>query len=154
MTSQPSSLSPGWIVLSIESGNKRREVFFAIPNLPGPRWLEPSIRRAATLLSLPQNWDHQGAPPIDHKTVQIALDSLSLFMCPNGSLPQWTPTQRAGVQLDWHENGVDLEIAFEPGEPAGYAVFSDLETPENEWDGPVEKHLDRLRGIFESRLTS
>jgi hypothetical protein len=74
-------------------------------------------------------------------------------MSPNASLPQWTPTDRSGVQLDWHENDIDLEIAFEPGEPGGYAVFGDRRNPTEEWDGPVEEHVADLRTLFRERLS-
>src|SRR5713101_2127322 len=115
--------NPGTIDLIVESGAEVRLARFAVPSVPGPQWLTPTILRAGKLLSLPHDWDRQGAPRIDSTTIQIAIDALNLIMSPNTSLPQWTPTQRSGVQLDWHENGVDLEIAFEPGESDGYAVF-------------------------------
>ena len=60
----------------------------------------------------------------------------------------------SGVQLDWHEKGVDLEIAFEPGDPAGYVVFSDRNHPGLEWDGPLGEHMDALERLFRERLVS
>jgi hypothetical protein len=112
----------------------------------------PTILSAGKLLSLPYDWNRQGAPPVDSMTVQAALDALSLVMSPNSSLPQLTPTERSGVQLDWHENGVDLEIAFDPGEPEGYAVCNDQVEPYHEWDGPVGEHLPELRALLHDRL--
>jgi len=82
------------------------------------------------------------------------MDILSVIMSHNSSLPQWTPTQQSGVQLDWHENGVDLEIAFEPGKGEGYAVFSDREHPDGEWDGPLGEHIAALRELLRERLAS
>jgi hypothetical protein len=148
------SEKPGTIVLVVESGAEMRLVRFAVPSMPGPRWLTPTILRAGRLLSLPHNWDLQGAPPIDSTSIQTALDALALFMIETSSLPQWTPTQRSGVQLDWHENGVDLEIAFDPGESDGYAVCSDRNQPSGSWDGPLSKHLAALRMLIQERLTS
>ena len=88
---------PGAIELDVESGGDRRRARFVVPSLPGPRWLKPSILHVGKLLSLPHNWDRQGAPPIDLSVIQTAMDSLSLFMSSDSSAPQWTPTQRSGV---------------------------------------------------------
>jgi hypothetical protein len=164
MKSQPSlagltptdvaSEEPRTIDLIVESGNQVRGVRFAVPSVPGPKWLTPTIRRAGKLLALPHNWDLHGASPIDSMTIQSAIDALSLFMIDNSSLPQLTPTQRSGVQLDWHEAGVDLEILFQPGEPEGYAVFSDQTHSSPDWDGPPRQHLEELSRLFRERLTS
>jgi hypothetical protein len=75
-----------------------------------------------------------------------------LFMDEHSSLPAWTPTRDGGVQLDWHENGVDLEIEFEPSLPDGYAVFADREGRVAEWDGWVSTNLGSLRKVFSERL--
>jgi hypothetical protein len=148
------SEKPGTIALIVESGAEVRLVRFVVPSVPGPQWLTPTILRAGKLLSLPHDWDLQGARPIDSTSIQIALDALTLVMNDNSSLPQWTPTQRSGVQLDWHENGVDLEIAFEPGESEGFAVCSDRNQPDGNWDGPLGEHLAVLRRLLQERLTS
>jgi len=143
----------GNIDLVVESGDERRCVRFAIPSLPGPRWLNQSILSLGKLLALANNWDREGAPPIDSTAIQTAIDALCSFMSDNSSLPQWTPTQRSGVQLEWHENGIDLEIAFEPGDVDGYAVFDDRNHPGTEWDGPVEGRTEELMEIFRHSLT-
>ena len=145
---------PGTINLEIESGDDVRLVRFAVPSVPGPQWLSPTILRAGRLLLLPHDWDRQGAPPIDSAAIQSAMDALTLIMSRNSSLPQWTPTQQSGVQLDWHENGVDLEIAFAPGESDGYAVVSDRNHPGGEWDGPLGEHIAALRELLRERLAS
>ena len=146
------SNTPGAIELVVESGNESRRVRFTVPSWPGPQWLMPTIRVASKLLSLPYDWNKQGAPPVDSMAIQAAIDALSLIMSPNSSLPQLTPTERSGVQLDWHENGVDLEIAFDPGDVEGQAVCSDQVQPELEWLGPVGEHLPELRKLLRGRL--
>ena len=40
-----------------------------------------------------------GLHPIDSTAIQTAMDALTQIMSHNSSLPQWTPTQRSGVQL-------------------------------------------------------
>jgi len=147
----PAGLTPSEVA-TVDSGEEWRGL--VVPSLPGPRWLKPTILRAEKLLSLPYNWDRQGAPPIDSSAIQAAIDALNLFMSNDSSAPQWTPTQRSGVQLDWHENGVDLEIAFEPDDLSGYAVFSDHNHPGLDWDGPLGEHMDALERLLRERLVS
>jgi hypothetical protein len=145
---------PAAVNLVVESGNEVRLVRFAVASLPRPQWLTPTILRAGRLLSLPHDWDRQGAPPIDSNTIQLAMGTLSLIMNPNSSLPEWTPTQQSGVQLDWHESGADLEIAFEPSKSEGYVVFNDRNNSAEAWDGPVGQHLAALRELLRKRLIS
>jgi hypothetical protein len=152
--SEVATETPGAIQLYVESGEESRGARFVVPNLPGPRWLNPTILRVGKLLSLPYNWDRQGAPPIDSSAIQTAMDALNLFMSIDSAAPQWTPTQKSGVQLDWHQNGIDLEIAFEPGDSAGYVVFNDRNQPGLEWDGPLGEHVNLLARLFRERLVS
>lgn len=142
---------PGTIELIVDSGNESRRVKFLVPSWPGPEWLRPTVLRAGKLLSLPYDWNREGGLPVESIAIQAAIDAMSLVMSSNSSLPQLTPTERSGVQLDWHENGVDLEIAFDPGEAEGQAVFNDLESS-NVWAGPVGKHLSDLRKLLQERL--
>ena len=56
------------------------------------------------LLALPDNWDSYGAPKIDPATVERArawLDGGNVVPCSDG-----------GVQLEWHSEGVDVEVTF------------------------------------------
>lgn len=82
-----------------------------------------------------------------------ALSLLLRIMDHHSCLPQWTPTVKGGIQLDWHERGVDLEIAFEPGEE-GWVVFDDHQDPEGGWDGRVADYETALRTLMRSRLTT
>lgn len=145
---------PEAIDLVVESGNEVRSVRFSVPGMSGRPWLSPTVLRAGRLLSLPYDWDRQGAPPVGCTIIQTAMNALSQIMSHNSSLPQWTPTQQSGVQLDWHENGVDLEIAFEPGASEGYAVFSDRNQPDADWDGPLGDHMVALHELLRERLAS
>src|SRR5712692_6050436 len=111
---------PGVIKLQItESGQVTRQIQFTVPHTPLPTWLKRDIECGGKLLLLPLGWNRQAAPPIDPGTIQSALDTLCLFMTESTAAPQWTPTQEGGVQLDWHERGIDLEIEFTPAYAEG-----------------------------------
>jgi hypothetical protein len=134
------------------SGRVIRRLEISIENAPPLPWLEPSIQAIANLLMLPTNWDFEGAPPVHVPTAQLALEGLLRFMDQTTVAPQWTPTRLGGLQVDWHQNGIDLEIAFDSEYPAGYAIFSDLRNAANDWEGPLMSNLGELRSIAENRL--
>jgi hypothetical protein len=71
-------------------------------------------------------------------------------MTEDAALPQWTPTDEGGVQLDWHEGGFDLEIEFGPAQPDGFVVFTDQRGRIAEWEGGVIENPDLLRRIVRS----
>jgi hypothetical protein len=134
-----------------QAGKLTREFRISIQSASVPNWLESSLKQIGRLMLLPGDWDLQGAPPVQLKAVQAAMDTLPLFMNGNAASPQWTPTPFGGVQLDWHENAVDVEITFE-ADSDGYAVFSDHRDRSAEWDGPLAENLERMRQIVHTRL--
>ena len=75
-----------------------------------PAWLVPTVEILCELLSLQENWDSYGAPPVASRNVQTALEVLSDIMRDDTPMPQVIPTSRGGVQLEWHTRGIDLEI--------------------------------------------
>lgn len=66
------------------------------------------------LRKLEPNWDSYGAVVIEQK----CIDAAKLFVndLVSMSLPQVVPTNIGGVQLEWHENGLDIECSIEPEE--------------------------------------
>jgi len=59
------------------------------------------------LRELPENWDSYGSP----KITDAALASASVVLTRPG---QAVPTSLGGVQVEWHIDGVDLEIEIGP----------------------------------------
>jgi hypothetical protein len=57
-------------------------------------------------------WDSYGAPPLRHDTANFALSVLNSIMKTQTPLPQVAPSSVGGVQLEWHEKGIDLELHF------------------------------------------
>ena len=144
---------PGTIILTVSVGNITHRLNMSVPDTPTPPWVAPALERSGYLLALPAGWDGQGAPCIETAFIQRAFDALYTFMADRSAIPQWTPTRGGGVQLDWHENGVDLEMEFGPGVLDGYAVFADLLDRMPEWDGPVVDRIAPLRELFSEVLT-
>jgi len=134
------------------SGKLVRRIDVTIENAAPPPWLEPSLQSIGRLLMLPRNWDFDNAPPVHVLSAQSALEGLSFFMEDATAPPQWTPTKLGGLQADWHQNGIDLEIAFDCAYPSGYVVFSDLRNHAGDWEGPLTSNSEKLRSIAETRL--
>lgn len=144
---------PDTIHLTVtEGGQAVRSIKFTVATTPTPKWLLAAVQRSGALLVLPYDWDRQGAPPVEATAIQSALDALCLLMEQDSSLPAWTPTRDGGVQLDWHENGIDLEIEFGPNSADGYVAFFDQAEQLPEWDGTVNSNLDMLQRVFRERL--
>jgi hypothetical protein len=59
---------------------------------------------------LPIGWDSYSAPPLRTDVPAYAMAALSTIMKPQTPLPQVVPTSVGGVQLEWHENKIDLEL--------------------------------------------
>ena len=96
---------------------------------PLPDWSRESIIRVCELGELPENWDSYGGRVID---VSLALAAIQLILDTFGPAvpaPAVVPTNRGGVQLEWHRHGCDLEIRIES--PSRFRiVFDDAQTGE------------------------
>jgi hypothetical protein len=107
-----------------------------------PRWLKSAIQTLNELLSLPANWDSYGARPIDPTTAIFSLKLLSEVMSPNVPVPLVVPTNRGGVQLEWHTRGIDLEIEVQ--QPERISVCYEDHRLEDEWEEELTSDLTRL----------
>tara|TARA_R110002072_G_scaffold303025_1_gene491454 strand:- start:590 stop:1057 length:468 start_codon:yes stop_codon:yes gene_type:complete len=90
-------------------------------------WWEPTKNRVTNLMMLPENWDHQGASRIHRDTALFALTMLDALMTPQTPLPQIVPLAYGGLQIEWHERNIDLEIEVS-GPNEVYFSFDDYET--------------------------
>ncbi len=107
-----------------------------------PPWLHAAVEALGTILDLPENWDSYGAACVDPEAVRHTVYLLSEIMRAETPLPSVVPTNTGGIQLEWHVNGVDLEIEI----VSRYRVaawFRDLRT-EQEWEEDVVTDLGRL----------
>lgn len=107
-----------------------------------PAWLDPTAQGLTGLLYLAPNWDSYGARPIDPVHVFAALELLVLVMQDGTPAPAVVPTNRDGVQLEWHTQGIDLEIET-LSLHRRHVSFEDSAT-NDEWDGEVVSNLTPL----------
>jgi hypothetical protein len=105
--------------------------------------LEPIRDRVEHLLTLAQNWDSYGGRSIDPMTVAHTVRVLAEVMENQSPLPTLVPTHSGGVQIEWHQGRVDLEI--EVVSPSTVVVdFADLVTGES-WEEEVTTDFRRVK---------
>jgi hypothetical protein len=94
---------------------------------PDPEWLETARHAIAPIVALPDNWDGEGALRIQPAVIEGVLRVLEELLPGHAPAAQIVPTHRAGIQMEWHRNGKDLEIEFGPGIPTTF-YFYDSQT--------------------------
>jgi hypothetical protein len=77
---------------------------------PERKWEREVLKRLASYTRLEQGWDSYQAQPVSMDTAFFAMLILESIMMSRTPVPQVVPTAMGGVQLEWHENDVDLEI--------------------------------------------
>src|SRR2546428_9350746 len=101
--------------------------------LSGPfataRWLPSFQSQLGAMFSLLPGWDTYNGKPITAESAEAAVGFMTRFLEPKTTAPWIVPLADGGLQLEWHENGVDLEVAFPATDnPELYAL--DLTTGE------------------------
>ena len=66
------------------------------------------------LLRLPKGWNSHGAEPVSHAACKQTVEFLTTYLAEGVAGPVLVPTVRGGVQLEWHRQGVDIEVEVSP----------------------------------------
>lgn len=107
-----------------------------------PDWLESTAHALVALLDLAPGWDSYSARPVARTHVNAALRILLLAMRHDSPAPTVVPTNRGGVQLEWHMGGIDLEI--ETLSTQRLLVSFEDATTGTEWEREVVSNLTPL----------
>ena len=75
-----------------------------------PAWERELVATLCRYLDLPPNWDSYGGKPLRHDTGMFALQVLSSIMNESIPVPSIVPISSGGVQFEWHQNGLDIEL--------------------------------------------
>lgn len=75
-----------------------------------PPWFDTTMGSLLEILALGPGWDGHAAPPIHPRIAQDALKLLCSVMDHRTPPPSIVPTYRGFLQMEWHRNGIDLEI--------------------------------------------
>ena len=97
-------------------------------NLSDPEqpWLRTVLQEIKAVAALTEGWDSYGAGPIRRDVLWYALRLMQSVM-DDYPAPQLTPMSHEGVLLEWHRNGIHLEIEVENAGEA-YVSYENEET--------------------------
>jgi hypothetical protein len=113
-----------------------------------PVWLPPTLDRLRHVLELPQGWDSYGGDPVSLSTAYYALRFLASVTTPDTPPPSIVPGVAGELQIEWHVNGMDIEVGVDPtGRLAGF--FEDARTAQ-EWEEVPMTDLAPIRGAVET----
>lgn len=145
--SRDALLTRGDVIVSTSISSERRSpvvVKLDEPPIEGPMpgWVMPTAEAFADLLELPVGWNSYNANAVDPRAIELAGALLAGVMEESTPPPTVVPTVRGGVQLEWHRNGLDLEIAVHSHRPV--AVFAIDNRSGEEWESewiPEDRRL-------------
>jgi hypothetical protein len=110
-------------------------------------WVEPTLRTLGNLFLLPASWDSYRAHAPDPSCVLAAWRLLTAVMRDDSPVPAVVPTVRGGVQLEWHRNGVDLEIEIVA--PREFVVSLEAEASGEAWEKTLTEDLTELAALMD-----
>jgi hypothetical protein len=113
---------------------------------PLPAWFDPLMQGFADLFTLQHNWDSYGAGPIDQRVIHDAMNLIDGLLEPTSPAPRVVPLSSGGLQLEWHRQGIDLEIVFDRDTQPFFNYRNRVNASESEHTLPQDKAL--LRSII------
>ena len=134
--------SPDRFVLIFNRG----KLVIEVPKGQFTSWLE-ALDGLVELLDFPDNWDSDGAPEIDVRCVRSLLELLFQISYPNTPPPAIVPTVFGGVQAEWHQKGLDLEI--EVNSPNRFAVYCKDHKKNKVWEDDATTDFRPLASVLE-----
>ncbi|MEK7408565.1 MAG: hypothetical protein AAB225_26130 [Acidobacteriota bacterium] len=114
-----------------------------IRNGPMPPSLLKSVQGVVELLALPAGWNSYSAKPIAPDNAIRAIRLLAELLEPQTPPPAVVPTVRGGIQLEWHTNGINIEIYIDSPEDVRFFA-EDIESGEVA-EEPLAGHENTLR---------
>lgn len=75
-----------------------------------PKWQPEADERLADLMLLRRGWNGPNSGPISVGIAQYIRAVLQSVMQRHTPLPSFVPAQGGAVQLEWHQNGLDVEL--------------------------------------------
>ena len=112
-------------------------------------WFYPTLRAMAALPWWTDNWS-SGATRTQAAAIVYMLEILIKVLDSRTPPPAVVPTWNGGVQVEWHRNGIDLEIEVAPEGDIEYFFKS----PDEECEGRISDDFSQLseyaRAVIES----
>jgi hypothetical protein len=116
---------------------------FEVPE-PVPVWFNETMEALEQLSNLRDNWDSYGARPIKDDTIFTALDLAYRILSHDADAPIVVPTSDSGVQLEWSDNGYELEVRVRPNGDVSAFRFDEAAGEGNTIEGITLSDLQPL----------
>lgn len=81
-----------------------------ISDASSSKWLNQTVSKMVQLLWLPEDWSSDSPKRISSRSIERILAVFLTILDPDSPPPVVVPTTQGGVQVEWHQNDVDLEI--------------------------------------------
>jgi hypothetical protein len=111
-----------------------------------PRWATPVLQSLAERWGAHAGWDSYQAKPTDRQLVVKLLNILSDLMRGEFQAPLITPLGDGGVQAEWHNQGIDLEIVVSAEDNPTFYYFNRVTKEEAE--GDLEPNYARVQDLI------
>ncbi len=119
-------------------------------SLSDSKWFMPTTIGLLALMQLPEGWTY-GGKRIHPRALEAMLETLTSILSPNAPPPTIVPTAQGGVQAEWHQNRITLEI---DATPFGLLEFF-YKSPIMEQEGKVDTAtIADLRRFSQNLLTT
>lgn len=126
------------------------EVLLNVAGGADARWAPLAAARLRHLLDLPSGWNGRAAPRVSAQAARSAGLILSSLMQASTVSPDIVPKNDGGLQIEWHDRQVDIEIDV-PVDGVPSVLVEDLATGE-EIEGSLHQ-LAAVLGRFIVRLS-
>lgn len=97
-----------------DASRPARRIAIRAPRRELPAQLLRALERVIELLQLPRGWNSHGAEPVSEAAFKRTVEFLTTYLVEDVTAPALVPTVRGGVQLEWHRQGVDIEVEVSP----------------------------------------
>ncbi len=135
----------------VEQGDEEIRIYID-SHLTDLRWLPQTVQDMAGLSRLQDGWNSYGGKRIQARAIEKMLETLISILEPNTPAPAVVPTSEGGVQVEWHLNGIDLEIEVtRMGDLEYYYNSAKKESEGSLTDPSTLRRFVRLLGTKSSR---
>ncbi len=98
-----------------------------------PPWVKSVGLQLAEIVALKEGWDGFGAGPIRREVLYFAIMLQAKIMRVNTPAPHIAPMSHEGIQLEWHEKGIDLEIEIEAPGAVWVSYVDNIDSIDQSW---------------------